>query len=94
MAGQQIVLTIDCVSQKEFSVPQDGSNFIENALHSGQIPKRLVIAFVGNNTYVGSYTGNLLNLAHFNVQKVLLFRMLDHNRMILVVGKLWMNIGV
>ena len=56
MAGKRIVLPIDRVIQKEFSVPQGGSKFIENALHSGQIPKRLVFAFVGNNAHVGSYT--------------------------------------
>ena len=74
LAGQRIVLPIDRVIQKEFSVPQGGSKFIENALHSGQIPKRLVFAFVGNNAHVGSYTGNPFNWAHVNVQKVSLFR--------------------
>ena len=74
LAGQRIVLPIDRVIQKEFSVPQGGSKFIENSLHSGQIPKRLVFAFVGNNAHVGSYTGNPFNWAHVNVQKVSLLR--------------------
>ena len=74
LASQRIVLPIDRVIQKEFSVPQGGSKFIENALHSGQIPKRLVFAFVGNNAHVGSYTANPFNWAHVNVQKVSLFR--------------------
>ena len=74
LAGQRIVLPIDRVIQKEFSVPQGGSKFIENALHSGQIPKRLVFAFVENNAHVGSYTGNPFNWAHVNVRKVSLFR--------------------
>ena len=74
LAGQQIVFPIDRVVQKEFSVSQGGSKFIENALHSGQIPKRVAFAFVSNNAHVGSYTSNPFNWAHVNVQKVSLFR--------------------
>ena len=74
LASGKIIFPIDRVVQKEFSVPQGGNKFIENALHNGQIPKRLVFGFVDNNAHVGSYTGNPFNWEHVNVQKVSLFR--------------------
>ena len=67
LAGRQIVFPIDHVVQKEFSRSQAGSKFVENALHSGPIPKHLAFAFVSNNAHVGSYTSNPFNWAHVNI---------------------------
>ena len=55
-------------------MPQGGSKFIENALHSGQLPKQLVFGFVTNSAHVGSYKHNPFNFQHVNIQKVSLFR--------------------
>ena len=74
LAAKSKVFPIDRVVQKEFSVPQGGSKFIENALHSGQLPKQLVFGFVANSAHVGNYKQNPFNFEHVNIQKVSLFR--------------------
>ena len=74
LAGQQIILPITPVIQKEFNVTHGGKMFIENALHSGQLPTRIVFGFVANNAHVGSYKHNPFNWTHANVRKVALLR--------------------
>ena len=74
LASTQSIFPIYRVVQKESSVRQGGKKFIENALHNGQIPKRLVFGFVDYNAHVGSYTGNPLNWEQVNIQEVSLSR--------------------
>lgn len=70
LAGRQVKIPIDRVVQKEFSIPQGGNKYIENAFHIGQIPTRVVFGFVDNNAHTGSYKLNPFNFTHVDVQKV------------------------
>lgn len=74
LAGKQMVILTDRVVQKEFNVTQGGNTFIENALHSGQIPTRVVFGFVANNAHTGSYKLNPFHWVHADVEKVSLLR--------------------
>ena len=74
LAGQPIRIPLDRGVMREFNVPQGGNTFIENNLHSGQIPSRIVFGFVGNNAHVGNYKHNPFNWELVNVEKVSLFR--------------------
>ena len=74
LTGKQRVIPIDRVTMKEFNVTQGGNMFIENALHSGQMPKQLCMAFIDNKGHTGSYKHNPFHWAHADVKKVSLFR--------------------
>ena len=74
LAAQQIVFPIVRVVMKEFSVTQGGNMFIENALHSGQLPTHIMLGLVSNQAHVGSYKHNPFHFTHANARKVSLFR--------------------
>ena len=78
LAGRSVKIPIDRVVQKEFSVSQGGSKYIENAFHIGQIPTRVVFGFVNNSAHTGNYKLNPFNFAHVNVQKVSLSKRRCH----------------
>ena len=73
LAAQQIVYPIVRVVMKEFSVTQGGNMFIENALHSGQLPTHIMFGLVSNQAHVGSYKHNPFNWTHADARKVSLF---------------------
>ena len=74
LAAQQLVFPIARVVMKEFSVTQGGNMFIENALHSGQLPTHIMFGLVSNKAHVGSYQHNPFNWTHANARKVSLIR--------------------
>ena len=73
LAGRDVVIPIDRVVQKVFSVPDGGSSYIQNSLHEGQIPTRIVFGFVANNAHTGRYKLNPFNFDHVHVKRFSLF---------------------
>ena len=71
--GQSIVMPLTRAIQKEFSVTSGGRTFVENSLHSGQLPTKIIMGLVRNDAHVGTYKLNPLNFQHFDVNKVSLF---------------------
>lgn len=72
--GKSIVMPITKVIQKEFTVTAGGKTFVENNLHSGQLPTKIIMGLVRNDAHVGHFKRNPFNWDHFNVSKVSLFR--------------------
>ena len=73
LEGRDVVIPIDRVVQKVFSVPDGGSSYNQNSLHEGQIPTRIVFGFVANNAHTGRYKLNPFNFDHVDVKRVSLF---------------------
>ena len=70
---QSIVMPITRAVQKEFTVTPGGRTFVENNLHNGQLPTKIIMALQRNDSHVGNYKLNPLNFQHFDVSKVSLF---------------------
>ena len=58
------------VECKSFTMSRGVRSGNEENLFSGQIPKRIVLGFVSNNGYNGSFTTNPFNFEHFNVEQI------------------------
>ena len=73
LAGKEVVIPIDRVVQKVFSVTSGGTKYNENNLHEGQIPSRIVFGFIDNNAHTGQYKLNPFNFSHVHVKRVSLY---------------------
>lgn len=73
VVGKSIVMPIVRAIQKEFTVTAGGKTFVENNLHSGQLPTKIIMGFVRNDAHVGNYKRNPFNFHHFDASKVSLF---------------------
>ena len=58
------------VECKSFTITRGMRSATEENLFSGQLPKRIVLGFVSNNGYNGSYTTNPFNFEHFGVEQI------------------------
>ena len=73
MVNKYIRFPIDRVVQKEFVITSGISKYVENNIHNGQLPTKVVFGFVDNNAHRGDYKLNPFNFAHANVEKVSLY---------------------
>lgn len=58
------------VECKSFTITAGLRNSSEENLFNGQLPKRIVLGFVSNNAYNGTYMTNPFNFQHFNVEQL------------------------
>ena len=66
---------------KTFTIPRGNLDFSQENLFSGQLPTRLVIGMVDNDSYNGIYTKNPFNFKHYSLTQIKIF--LDgHNQLI------------
>ena len=71
--GRSVIMPLTRAIQREFTITPGGRTFVENNLHNGQLPTKLIMGLVRNDAHVGSYKHNPLNFQHFDVSKVSLF---------------------
>ena len=64
---------IDRVSLKTFSIPAGTRVCNQKNLYIGHIPKFVIIAFVDNEGYTGSYTRNPFNFHHYEAEFMCLY---------------------
>ena len=58
------------VECKSFTITRRMRGATEENLFSGQLSKRIVLGFVSNNGYNGSYNTNPFNFEHFGVEQI------------------------
>ena len=73
VSGKTAIYTINRVIVKDFSCPAGGRTLIENNLHNGKLPTRVVLALINNVAYDGDYKRNPFNYKHYNASEVSLF---------------------
>ncbi|XP_075784913.1 uncharacterized protein F54H12.2-like [Pelodiscus sinensis] len=64
---------VDRVGLKVFSIPAGSRVSNQKNLFLGQLPKQLVIGFVDNDAFSGSYVKNPFNFKHYNINFVALY---------------------
>ncbi|XP_030395305.1 uncharacterized protein F54H12.2-like [Gopherus evgoodei] len=64
---------VDRVSIKVFSIPAGSHVSNQENLFLGQLPKQLVIGFIDNDAFSGSYVKNPFNFKHYNINFVALY---------------------
>ena len=64
---------IDRVALKTFSIPAGTRVCNQENLYIGQIPKFVIIAFVDNEGYTGSYTRNPFNFENYDTEFISLY---------------------
>ena len=64
---------IDRVSLKTFSIPAGTRVCNQENLYIGQIPKFIIVGFVDNEAYTGSYTRNPFNFEHYDTEFICLY---------------------
>ena len=74
MAGEDVIIPIERVVQKTFSVSQGGRKYTQNALHTGLMPSLIVLGFTDNTARSGEYKLNPFKFDHVHVKRVSLFR--------------------
>jgi len=55
---------------KTFTVPRGNLDFSQENLFTGQLPTRLVIGCVDNDSYNGAYDKNPFNFKHYNLNQI------------------------
>jgi hypothetical protein len=58
---------------KTFTIPRGNLDATQESLFTGQIPTRLVIGCVDNDSFNGSYTKNPFNFKHMNLSQIKVF---------------------
>ena len=54
------------VEVKSFTLPRGNLSWTKESMFLGQLPKRLIVGFVDNDAYNGSFQKNLFNFNHYN----------------------------
>ena len=62
--------TVDNIHCKDISIPPGNRSLIEDRLFNGRIPNRVIIVFVDNNAFHGSYDTNPYNFKHMNISEI------------------------
>ena len=63
-----------CVEVKMFTIPQGNRSFSKESLFLGQLPTRLVVGFVDNDTYNGNVTKSPFNFMNYDINFVCIYR--------------------
>lgn len=56
------------------TIPANVSNYSNDSLFHGSVPRRIIIAFVQTTNYNGAYTKNPYNFHHFNIESLRLMK--------------------
>lgn len=64
---------INRVALKTFSIPQGTRVCNQENLYNGQVPKFVIVCFVDNEAYTGSYIRNPFNFQHCNTEFISLY---------------------
>ncbi|XP_065421270.1 uncharacterized protein F54H12.2-like [Chrysemys picta bellii] len=64
---------MDCVGMKVFSIPAGSRVSNQENLFLGQLPKMLVLGFVDNDAFRGSYAKNSFHFKHYDINFVALY---------------------
>ena len=65
--AKYIVNNIRC---KDITIPPGNHSLIEDRLFNGKIPNRVIIVFVDNDAFHGSYKSNPYNFKHMNISEI------------------------
>ncbi|XP_065263663.1 deleted in malignant brain tumors 1 protein-like [Emys orbicularis] len=65
--------SVDWLGIKVFSIPASSRVSNQENLFLGQLPKQLVIGFIDNDAFSGSYVKNPFNFKHYNINFVALY---------------------
>ena len=60
------------VVQKNFTITSGGKTYIQNNLHDGQLPTKLVLVLKRNDAHVGDYARNPFNFQNYDVSSLAL----------------------
>ena len=55
------------VEVKSFTLPRGNLSWTKESMFLGQLPKRLIVGFVDNDAYNGSFQKNPFNFNHYNI---------------------------
>src|SRR6185436_3207575 len=58
---------------KTFIAPADMLSVIQESLFTGQVPSRVVVGFISNQAFNGSYGSNPFNFRHYNLSQLKLY---------------------
>lgn len=61
------------VDVKSVSIPQGSLSFVRESLFTGQLPRRIILGMVDNDSYNGSYAKNSYNFKNFNINYLALY---------------------
>ena len=64
---------------KTFTVPRGNLDVNQENLFSGQLPMRIVIGCVDNNSFNGAFHKNLFNFRHFNLTQLKIYLVGNNN---------------
>ncbi|XP_067391283.1 uncharacterized protein F54H12.2-like [Emydura macquarii macquarii] len=64
---------VDCLGMKVFSIPAGSRVSNQENLFLGQLPKMLVLGFMDNDAFSGSYAKNPFHFKHYNINFVVLY---------------------
>ena len=70
VSGKTAFYNLSRIIQKDFTFPAGGRTIIENNLHNGKLPKRIVLTLVNNVAYDGDYKRNPFNYQHYHTSEV------------------------
>ena len=62
--------TPDNIQCKDSTVPPGNHSLIEDRLFNGKIPNRVIVVFVDNDAFRGSYNANLYNFKYMNISEI------------------------
>ena len=72
ISGKTAIYPITRVIQKDFTFPAGGRSLIENNLHNGRLPRRVVLSLIDNIAHGGEYKKNPFNYQHYHTSEVAL----------------------
>ena len=62
--------TVNKIQCKDITIPPGNRSITEDRLFNGKIPNRVIIVFVDNDAFHGSYSTNPYNFQHMNVSEI------------------------
>ena len=62
--------TIDNIQCKDITIPPGNRSLVEDRLFNGKIPDRVIVVFVDNDAFHGSYNTNPFNFKHMNISEI------------------------
>ena len=61
---------VDNIRCKDITIPPGNRSLVEERLFNGKIPNRIIVVFVDNDAFHGSYNTNPFNFKHMNISEI------------------------
>ena len=61
---------VDNIHCKDITIPPRNKSLVEDRLFNGKIPNRVIVVFVDNDAFHGSYDANPYNFKHMNISEI------------------------